>query len=117
MQFIAVEDYTSQYDKPVILIEGDIVSVGERYIENPDWPGWIWCETREGVKGWVPERIIKITGNTGIVFENYSALELTVKTGDVVEPIRSEGGWTWCRKYDGAEGWVPEKNIKIYAGD
>jgi hypothetical protein len=117
MKYRVVQDYNSQYETPIILTRGDKVSVGERYLENLEWPGWIWCENERGLKGWVPERIIESNDNSGIVLEDYSALELTVKKGEIVDSVGAEGGWLWCRNSDGSEGWIPERNVKLYTGD
>ena len=39
-------------------------------------------------KGYVPEQIIKRENNYGIVIENYSANELDINVGTIVEGIK-----------------------------
>lgn len=116
-KYLVVEDYTSQYNIPIRLSKGDVVNVGDRYTENPEWPGWIWCENSRGEKGWVLERVLKIEYDRGVVLEDYDAAELNAKKGEVVELERTEGGWILALNSDGKNGWLPVKNVKLFSGD
>ena len=42
------------------------------------------------------------------VVEDYSAVEISVKKGDVVVSLRPLGGWHWSKKMDGSVGWIPD---------
>lgn len=42
--FVCVETHESEYPKPIILLRGDKVKLGERASE-PGWHDWIWAET------------------------------------------------------------------------
>lgn len=115
-QYIVIEDYTTQYNIPVLLFKGEEVKVGERFLEDTDWPGWIWCETGRGEKGWVLEKVLKIEDDKGVVVEDYSSRELSVKAGQKLEALTNEGGWIWCKTEFGEIGWVPLKNVKQIGG-
>ena len=110
--FTVIEDYTTQYNIPVILYKGEDVKVGERFTVDPDWPGWIWCENKRGEKGWVLERVLEVDHDKGLVVEDFNSRELNVKTGLKLKAFRSEAGWIWCETESGEIGWVPLKNVK-----
>lgn len=77
--YIVNEDFTSQYKIPVNLVEGEKVKTGERFYDDPDWPGWIWCENQRGEKGWVLERVLKIDYDNATVLENFAIESLKLK--------------------------------------
>ncbi len=114
--FIVIEAYITQYKIPVTLYTGETVKVGERFTEDSEWPGWIWCENERGEKGWVLERVLKIDYDNAAVLEDFCSRELDVKTGETLEALTIEGGWIWCKNYKGESGWVPLKNVKQIEG-
>ena len=93
-------------DDPIVAAKGEMVTVDRA---DPDWPGWLWCTTRQGKSGWVSARVLRRVGSEAVLLDDFSALELTVDVGEVVQGSRVLDGWVWCRKHDGGEGWVPGK--------
>lgn len=116
-EYLVIEDYSSQYKEPIRLKKGERVKTGDRFREDPEWPGWIWCITNSGSAGWVLERVLDIGYDTGVVMEDYDATELNASKGEIVVGERIEGGWIWCRSSEGNYGWLPERNLKINTGD
>jgi len=76
------------------------------------WKGWIYCEFK-GNKGWVPDNIIKTNdGIRGVITEYYSAKELDVSEGEILDHIQTLNGWLLLRNQKGETGWVPEENTE-----
>jgi hypothetical protein len=105
-----LKDYKIQYETPIVLNIGEKVNLGEEEKEEK-WKGWIWAES-ENNKGWIPKQILEISDDkkTGTVLEFYSAKELSVNKGDLIEKIKSLNGWTWSRNLKTEnEGWIPDE--------
>ena len=52
-------------------------------------------------------------GNHETVIENYSANELDINVGTIVEGIKELNGWLWLRNKETNEiGWVPMCKLK-----
>jgi hypothetical protein len=66
--------------------------VKSRYDE---WPGWVFCESQNGKRGWVAENIVKIDGIGAIAKQSYEAREVTVMEGEIVRIEKVERGWAW----------------------
>jgi len=109
MQYVVRKEHRSEYPDPIVLARGDAVVVGERDTGPDAWEGWIWCTSlRTGKAGWVPEQLIRHTGNAATVTEDYSAFELSVDPEDRLTGLRELNGWLWCRHETTGEcGWVP----------
>lgn len=108
-----IKEYHTQYEHPIILNVGEKVNLGEEEKEEK-WKGWIWAES-EFNKGWIPKQILKISHDkkTAVVLEFYSAKELNVMNGDLVEKIKSLNGWTWAKNLRTQnEGWIPDEVIE-----
>ncbi|MGV0827792.1 SH3 domain-containing protein [Empedobacter brevis] len=111
--FKILKTYKTQYENPIVLDTGDNVSLGEEEKEEK-WKGWIWAENKTH-KGWVPLQLIELSADkkTGILLESYSAKELNVEKGDLVEKIKALNGWTWSRNTrTNEEGWIPDEIIE-----
>jgi hypothetical protein len=89
------------------------VIIGEE--SGVNWPNWVFCTKMDGSsKGWVPKQIIKFEKNYGYTIENYSAKELNIEKGYILNCIKELNGWSWCKCENTNEiGWVPNNNIKI----
>jgi len=95
------------------LAVGEIVKVGREDKENPGWKNWLWCTSKStGLSGWVPKQYLNICGDTGKAIKAYSAIELQVEPGEVVEIGYHLNGWAWCKNEPGFQGWVPEENFR-----
>lgn len=109
-----LKEYKAQYENPIVLELGEKVHLGEEEKEEK-WKGWIWAESDIN-KGWIPKQILKISNDrkTGVVLEPYTAKELTVKEGDIIEKIKSLNGWTWSRNINTTnEGWIPDEVMRV----
>lgn len=115
--YTVIADYTSAYPDPLDLRSGDRVTVGREYDEDPEWAGWIWCETASGVAGWVPKAVLDISEARGVLREDFNTRELTVKTGERLRVTRILNGWAWGEKESGETGWVPLRHIETISGD
>ncbi|HPR64098.1 MAG TPA: SH3 domain-containing protein [Thermoanaerobaculia bacterium] len=92
-------------EPPLHFREGEEVLVSEA---SPIWPGWVRCTGLSGREAWVPERWMKIRGNTGILLRDYDSTELKVSPGDRLILLERESGWALCKTDSGEKGWVPE---------
>ena len=109
MRLQVIEAWAPADRKPLILREGDRVTVGHR---DTEWTTYRWCTGKDGTSGWVPLDYLVIDeyGN-GTVTVDYSTEELHVKVDDVVAGYQTAGSWTWCVADDGAAGWVPNRSL------
>lgn len=114
MDYLVTAPHRSEYPAPLILEKGDLLVVGDRYQGPEKWDNWIYCSTSTHAGGWVPEQIIEHLPetDTGRALEDYSAMEMNVDKGDLVQGDRLLNGWCWClRAQDGAQGWVPISHL------
>lgn len=109
-----IKNFETKYQNPIILNKGEKVNLKDREKEEK-WKGWIWVENKIN-EGWAPEQIFEFSEDkkTGIVLEFYSAKELNVKKGELIEKIKTLNGWTWIRVLKTKnEGWIPDEIIEI----
>jgi len=105
-----ITEYKTPFPDPLRLQKGDVVQIEEK---ESEWPGWIWCISKEGKQGWVPYNYLEIQGATAKLAQNYDATELTVTLGEELIIENQESGWIWASNKEGKRGWVPLKNVKI----
>ena len=103
-----VAAYEPQARVPITMVAGEPLAVGR---EDDEWPGWRWCTNRAGVSGWVPASYLHEAGAGFVAACDYDARELAVAAGAEVTVISILAGWAWCAGGDGAEGWVPLRNL------
>jgi hypothetical protein len=108
MKLRVVKPHSASFDYNVVFKRGDEVKVGR---EDPEMPGWYWCENREGVWSWIPEEYLRIDGEEGAITTDYDTGELTVEPGEVFEYVAEVKYWTLCRDRD-REGWIPTENLE-----
>ena len=118
MNYLVTENYETEFTSPITLTAGEKVTFGEdpNPEVNPDtWINWAYCIKLDGSnEGFVPEQIIKKEGDYGIILENYSAKEMTVSTGEMVEGIQELNGWLWSKnKRTGEIGWIPLEVLEV----
>lgn len=91
--------------QPIRLESGDEVTVGER---DGHWPAFVYVSCTSG-EGWVPARHLSMDAGTAVVITAYDTTELELTAGEEVVVLDRDdaSGWWWCRRNDGAEGWVP----------
>lgn len=110
MQAHVLRDYLTQYTNPIRFVVGEIVTVGKR---DTEWPDFVWTTTTDGNTGWAPiDWLQPLGGGHASAVRDYSARELDADTGDSVTLLQTLGGWWWCRRGDGREGWIPETYLE-----
>lgn len=96
--------YLAGYAEPLSAQRGETIFFKRR---DPQLTGWVWCESASGGRGWVPESWIVIRENALVLERDYSAIELSVDSGEELCVDTVESGWGWAHTDDGREGWVP----------
>jgi len=116
MKYKVKENHKTEYPNPIILTEGEKVIVGQTSEEtvgeteyDDNWTNWIFCTKLDhSNEGWVPKQIITIEDDFGIITEDYSAKELDVDEGTIVEGLRELNGWLLSKIENTNEiGWIP----------
>lgn len=108
---MVVAEYVAQYPDPLTMNAGEGLTVVKR--KDDEWPGWVFCESHTGKRGWVPENGIKIDGDAAVAQKNYVAREVSLMEGEIVRIESVESGWAWVTNMSDQTGWVPLKNLKI----
>lgn len=102
--FTANSDYEEQDRNPIRLQPGDVIRTGNA---DRTWPGWIWATDTHGNDGYIPEEILKPTGDGRFqITEAFDPSVLTIRRGDQLTSLRQIHGWHWCSNEQGKEGWV-----------
>ena len=103
--------HDASYPDPIRLSRGDPVRLDGRTEEWDGWR-WLWARGPDGREGWIPDDLVDSASPEPVSLEDYSAVELTVREGDVLEVLRERHGWVWCRNAAGLEGWAPERLLE-----
>ncbi|MCL2413866.1 MAG: hypothetical protein FWC94_01245 [Bacteroidales bacterium] len=120
MKYIVKQNHRTEFPNPIILKQGEKVIIGQtseetigetQYDEN--WTNWIFCtKLDKSNEGWVPKQIIEVENDFGTITEDYSAKELDVDNGTIVEGIKELNGWLLSRDEKTNEiGWIPLDKI------
>lgn len=115
-QYGVIEDYQSPYSEPIIFYEGEMVTIGKEFTDDPDWKGWVWCKGQNENQAWVPKQYLEINASQGKFITDYNALELSVVVGEVLKIYEVVNGFGMAEKQNGERGWVPLKNLQNYEG-
>jgi hypothetical protein len=99
----AVKAWEVHYPDPITGQAGDRLALGRR---DDEYPGWIWATDAAGRAGWVPESWLRVAGENGILLRDYTAAELPLSPGDVVNGDLELYGWLWATAGD-RTGWAP----------
>lgn len=100
--------YTVAYSDPIVIKAGEVISLGRR---DTEWPDFTWCTNAAGTSGWVAEIAFARHGKVGIAARDYSAAELGVQTDELVTVDDEYGGWSWCTNNQGDSGWIPDTHL------
>lgn len=93
MDYLVIKEHESDYPDPITLEKGEKVLVGRRYEGKEDWENWRYCyKLDRSQEGWVPEQLISVSGQSGVVKEDYTAKELTIDAGEKLEGVRELNG-------------------------
>lgn len=103
-----IEDYEICYPKPLDLKVGDQIQLFERDVPEK-WRGWNWCKDSTGNEGWISETYFIRNTKGAVMVKDYTAKEISVANGDNVEAVYSDCGWSWCKKTNGDQGWLPSE--------
>ncbi|MHA7772157.1 SH3 domain-containing protein [Roseibium sp. M-1] len=109
-QFCTVlEDWTATYPDSISVTAGEAIELDGR---KDVWDGytWLWAKNTAGREGWVPDCLVSSDAPV-VATEDYSAMELTCKKGDVLITERILHGWAFCRNEADERGWVPARNL------
>ena len=110
MSYTVVEAHAPEPGEALVASKGERL----RWERKPtQWDGWLYCETAAGVRGWVPERWMKLAAEDGEMLHDYDATELTVSVGDTLEGELLESGWLLARDASGKRGWVPMECVEV----
>ena len=109
MRARVIRDYRTQYANPIGFAAGEVVTLGAR---DTEWPAFAWVTTDDGNAGWAPvDWLEPLADGRARALRDYTARELDVDTGTEVALEASLGGWWWCRRDDGHDGWVPDTHL------
>ena len=100
------KDYLELTPDPIRVPRGERVTI-LKWETTPEWKGWIQCRTSDGKVGWISESYLAISGDSAVLNKDYDAVDVLVRVGDLVEVLRTDNGWSWIKKADGVEGWIP----------
>lgn len=105
-----LKSHESEISKPLIAKKGEKLKGEEK---ETKWEGWLWCQTKAEVDGWVPRSYLEPLSEPGqyLLLQDYTAKELKVQPGEEVMVLIEESGWAWARSPVGEEGWVPLENL------
>ena len=107
-----IEEHKTEYPNPILLKIGEKVIIGEE--SSQKWANWIFCTKLDrSNNGWVPKQIIKYDNSFGLILEDYSAKELDIDKGTLVEGIKELNGWVWSKNVETNEiGWIPLEKLE-----
>jgi Variant SH3 domain. len=113
MKYQVNEDHKPNNMNPIRVSKGETVKLGKISDEEDGWNNWIYCYSLNNEsEGWIPEQIIQIENEYGILLDNYCAKELNVSKGEAVVGELELNGWVWCSIIkDFEEGWLPKEKI------
>jgi uncharacterized protein YgiM (DUF1202 family) len=106
---LVVAGFDAKYPDQMAINVGQELTV----MKSDEWPGWLLCQNIDGKQGWVPEKIVKITGGKAVAQQPHDAHEISMQEGEIVRIERIETGRAWVTDMTNETGWVPLKNLKI----
>ena len=111
MQARVASAYRTQYANPIRWRAGDTVALGAR---DGEWPVFAWITTDDGNSGWGPvDWLDPREGGRTLATRDYSARELDADAGDALQLHHELGDWWWAERADGAQGWIPARNLEL----
>ena len=111
-RYRVIAEYQSPYPDPIIFHEGEKVTIGKEFTDDPDWKDWVWCEGQNNNDAWVPKQYLKVEADQGEFITDYNALELSVGVGETLNIYEIVNGFGMAEKPNGERGWVPLKNLR-----
>lgn len=113
MKYQVIEEHIPNNSNPIKVSKGETVKLGRKSDQDDGWSNWIYCYSLDSnSEGWTPVQIIQNENEYGIVLTDYSANELYVNKGDIVDGELELNGWIWCSRLNDIEyGWIPKEII------
>ncbi len=110
--FEVVSSWTASFDDPIILKVGDELTLSGR---ADNWHGhtWVWAKATDDKEGWIPDTLATIKAGITTASTDFSAIELSCISGEILTGIKETHGWVWCLNEKGFAGWVPSRNLKL----
>jgi putative acetyltransferase len=102
--------YTAKYANPIQFEPGEVIILGGR---DSEYPEFLWATDEQRREGWVHESKFLITSeNKAVTTAAYNAIELTVRANELVNAEEALGDWSWCRNQAGSTGWLPSHMLE-----
>jgi hypothetical protein len=113
MRYQVVEEHKPNNSNPIKVRKGETIKLGRKSNEEDGWTNWVYCYSLESnSEGWTPSQIIQAENEYGIILNDYSAKELGVNKGDIIEGELELNGWLWCSSLNNYEaGWLPKEKL------
>ncbi len=107
-KYITIKPWETNAPNHLEFRYNELIEITHKQPVNTEWKDWIWCHNSTN-SGWIPKDLIEIVDeNTGKMLENYSAKELSIGAGEVVNGYKEYGGWVWSQHIEtGERGWLP----------
>jgi uncharacterized protein YgiM (DUF1202 family) len=105
-----IADYDAPFTDPIRVQSGEEVAIDRGKTTNIS--GWLWCTSKAGKSGWVPEAFLDLSASLGYMECDYDAIELTVRVGDQLTVHGMESGFYWVTDFHGRQGWVPVEHVE-----
>ncbi|WP_299693383.1 SH3 domain-containing protein [uncultured Vibrio sp.] len=117
MQYKVIKEYTDTPEQPIVVTQGEQLTVIEESDSQGDWPNWVLCRG-EGKEGWAPKQQLTIVANSATVQSDYCAVEHRLSVGEILVAEFELNGWIWCDKSSnkGVMGWAPLNHLALVGG-
>ena len=97
--------YTAKYSNPIRFKSGEVIMLGGR---APEFPEFLWATDEQGREGWVHQSKFLLTSEKkAVTTAHYDAAELSVRSGELVSAEEALGDWSCCSNSEGQTGWLP----------
>jgi hypothetical protein len=103
-----IKTHKASIPEAMIAAKGDRVKVGK---EDPEMPGWYWCQDQNGTEAWVPETHLTMSKVEVVFNQPYNSIEHTVALGELVQYLGESLGWTECLNKEWKYGWIPSEKL------
>lgn len=111
MLWKVIAEHKAIYPNPISVSKSDSIVLNGR---EDDWDGhrWLWAIAGDGREGWVPDDLpAMVSGKIAQCAYDYSAVEISVKSGETLTGTIKRHGWLWCKNKNSTSGWVPLKCV------
>ena len=97
--------YQAKYANPIRFESGELIELGGR---DSEYPEFLWAKDEKGREGWVHQSKFLVTSEKrAVTTAHYDAVELNARPGELVTAEEMLGDWSWCSNSEGKKGWLP----------